>query len=302
MLNPFTYTFHPVTRCSMCHASVNDARILGKRMNQTQGFKPHKKVGITITVMQCQKCGLIFSNPMPLPKSLDDHYGIPPESYWNEEYFKVDPSYFSGEIAWLNRLRKIQKGQRSLDIGAGIGKQMIALAAIGFDVYGLEPSEPFYHRAIDNMNIPKERLKLSSIENAEYENNSFDFISFGVVLEHLKNPSDSIRKALTWLKPEGIIHFEVPSSKWLINRIINLQYILRGLDYVTNLSPMHQPYHLYEFSLEAFVKNGQINNYSVIDHGYYVCKTFMPAWMDPILKPIMKATNTGMQLCVWIKR
>lgn len=297
-----SYTFYNVDKCNMCGAVHTGFKLLGKRLNQSQGLRPHKKEGITTTVVQCSVCGLIFSNPMPVPKTLKDHYGVPPESYWKEEYFKVDPNYFSGEITWLNKLRKIEKGQRSLDIGAGIGKQMIVLKEQGFDVYGLEPSEPFYRRAIDQMHIPEERLKLSSIEDAEYESKFFDFISFGVVLEHLSSPSDAIQKALTWLKPEGVIHIEVPSAKWLVNRILNFQYKLRGLDYVANLSPMHQPYHLYEFSLEAFVKNGEIKNYSIVDHGYYVCKTFMPVWMDPILKPIMKATNTGMQLCVWIKR
>ena len=45
------------------------------------------------------------------------------------------------------------KRYECLDIGAGIGKQMIALAKVGFATYGLEPSEPFYHRAIEKMGV-----------------------------------------------------------------------------------------------------------------------------------------------------
>ncbi|MBK8291297.1 MAG: methyltransferase domain-containing protein [Flammeovirgaceae bacterium] len=54
-----------------------------------------------------------------------------------------------------------------------------------------------------------------------YPENSFDFISFGAVLEHVYSPADSILRTLRWLKPNGIIHIEVPSSDWLINKIIN---------------------------------------------------------------------------------
>jgi 2-polyprenyl-3-methyl-5-hydroxy-6-metoxy-1,4-benzoquinol methylase len=38
----------------------------------------------------------------------------------------------------------------------------------------------------------------------------FDFITFGAVLEHLYDPSMSIHKAMSWLKPSGIMHIEVP--------------------------------------------------------------------------------------------
>jgi hypothetical protein len=37
---------------------------------------------------------------------------------------------------------------------------MIALEAGGFDAYGIEPSIPFYEKAISKMNIRREKLKL----------------------------------------------------------------------------------------------------------------------------------------------
>jgi len=54
---------------------------------------------------------------------------------------------------------------------------------------------------------------------------------------------------MSWLKTDGIMHIEVPSSDWLIARLLNFYYKIRGLDYVTNISPMHEPFHLYEFAL-----------------------------------------------------
>ncbi len=303
-MNEKQYSFHQIANCNMCGVSEKSFRLIGKRLDKSQGLFPSKKNGISVSVVKCENCGLVFSNPQPIPNKIGDHYDIDPIQYWKESYFQIDPKYFSGEIDWLKKLQSNNgyHQRKSLDIGAGLGKQMIALRNIGFDTYGIEPSRSFHKMAIEKMGLNKEKLLFSSIEEATFENNAFDFISFGVVLEHLKDPSGSLAKALAWLKPDGLIHIEVPSSKWLTSRIFNFLYRVRGLDYVTNLSPMHPPFHLYEFSLESFHKNGELLGYDVVDYTFYVCPSYLPSFLDPIARQIMKHTDTGMQLCVWLKK
>jgi 2-polyprenyl-3-methyl-5-hydroxy-6-metoxy-1,4-benzoquinol methylase len=284
----------------MCGSSEVD--ILGKRLNKSQGRNPHKKSGITTSVLKCKSCGLIYSNPMPIPTNIQDHYGIPPEDYWDETYFIVKPDYFSKEINSLKTLLPFSSGQRVLDVGAGIGKCMISLESAGYDVFGFEPSLPFYQRAISKMKIPVEKLKLSSVEDADYPDAFFDFITFGAVLEHLYNPDESIKKALSWLKPKGVIHIEVPSSDWIVSKILNFYYSITGKDYVTNLSPMHAPYHLYEFGLKSFQLNGLRLGYEVVKYEYFPCDTFMPKFLDKPLKLYMEKTNSGMQLSIWLQK
>ena len=301
-MKKITYTFKNIINCDMCGSDSSSHRILGKRLNQSQGRNPRSKIGITTTIMKCNCCELIFSNPQPIPQNIQDHYGVPPESYWNEEYISSQAGYFDYEINILKKIMPIQKGLKALDIGAGLGKCMIALEKAGFDAYGLEPSEPFYQKALEKNNISPEKLKLGMIETLNYPENEFDFITFGAVLEHLYSPSESIEKAMTWLKPEGIMHIEVPSSSWLINNFINLYYKLRGTDYVGNISPMHNPFHLYEFGLKSFEEHGKKNNYKIIFHEHYVCLTYMPKAINFFIVPYMKWTKKGMQLCVWLKK
>lgn len=179
---------------------------------------------------------------------------------------------------------------------------MMALSKAGFDTYGFEPSKQFHEKAISKMGINPDKWKLGMIEEVEYPENHFDFISFGAVMEHLYDPSDSILKAMKWLKPNGIIHIEVPSSDWFIGKIINLFYKLKRTDYVGNLSPMHEPFHLHEFGLKSFQAHSEQHNYQLAFHEYYVCQTFMPKMADYILKSYMRWTNTGMQLCVWLRK
>ena len=296
------YRFKTVEKCNMCGSQITDSNLIGKRLNGSHGKNPHKKIGVTTSIMKCKACSLIFSNPTPIPFDLQDHYGIPPETYWKTQYFTVDPSYFMLNIEQVRGIIPLEKGMKTLDIGAGLGKAMKAMEMEGLDAYGIEPSVPFYERAIELMHIQPDRLTLSAIEDAEFPENFFEFITFGAVLEHLYDPNDSIQKALSWLKPGGIIHIEVPSSDWLTHKFINLYYKLRGLDYVGNLSPMHEPYHLYEFGLDSFIKNGSKLGYTIPRHDYYVCQTFMPKFLDFILKPYMKKTNKGMQLCVYLQK
>jgi len=286
----------------MCGASSDNFKTLGKRMNRSQGKNPRKKVGITTTVQQCTSCDLIFSNPLPIPEDLQDHYGKPPESYWVESYFEVDPNYFAEVIKWVDSIKPIEKGMKALDIGAGIGKCMIALEKASFDVHGIEPSKPFFERALSRMKIDPDRIQNIPIEEASFSEGTFDFITFGAVLEHLYNPSESIEKAMKWLKPGGIIQIEVPSSYWLTHKLINRAYKMRGMDYVANLSPMHEPYHLYEFGLKTFEKNADRLNYSVASHKYMVCDTFLPKSLNFVIKPYMKARDKGMQLAVLLQK
>jgi ubiquinone/menaquinone biosynthesis C-methylase UbiE len=298
----FKYFFNNIDKCNMCGSNTETHKVLGKRLNQSQGRNPKKKTGITTTVVKCSNCSLVYSNPQPVPFDIQDHYGVPPENYWKENYFMVDDNYFKWEIEKLKKLIDFKEGMKSLDIGAGLGKAMIALSKIGFDAYGFEPSEQFRERAISKMGINADKLKVGMIENVDYPTNHFDFISFGAVLEHLYDPSTSIVRALKWLKPNGIIHIEVPSSKWLINRLVNIYYKLNRSDYVANISPMHEPYHLYEFGLKSFQEHSIKHGYEIAFYEYYVCQTFMPKLMDIVLKPYMKRTNTGMQLCVWLRK
>lgn len=302
MNNKISYHFNYITKCNMCCSPIDNHQILGKRLNTSQGKNPRRKLGISVTICKCINCNLIYSNPQPIPFNINYHYGVPPEDYWSDVYFKMDTNYFLSEISQLKTLLSIKEGMKSLDIGAGLGKAMIALSNAGFDSYGFEPSFPFYERAINKMGIKADKIKNESIETAEYSNDYFDFISFGAVLEHLYDPSEAIKKALHWLKPNGLIHIEVPSSDWLVSKIINFYYKLRGNDYVGNLSPMHIPFHLYEFGIESFKEHAKQNNYKIAFHEYYVCQTYMPKVINWVIKPYMKYTNKGMQLCIWLKK
>jgi len=298
------YYFEEIEHCEMCGEATVNHKLLGQRLNRSQGLSPKKKSGITVSVKKCRQCNLIYSYPQPIPFDIQDHYGVPPESYWSDaEYFQVTPGYFATQIQAAKELLSNASDLTALDVGAGLGKCMIALESAGFVAYGLEPSNSFYERALSQMKIDPGKLKLGTVETVDYCDNSFDFITFGAVFEHLYHPALCLGRALKWLKPGGIIHIEVPSSKWLISKLVNFYFRLSGTNYVTNLSPMHSPFHLYEFDLKSFELLGKKLKFQIEKHQYDVGDVaIIPRITAPFFKKYMKWTDTGMQLTVYLKK
>lgn len=255
---PLRYEFVPQLFCAMCDDSTATNEVIGIRMNRSQGLRPQAHKGLMVTICQCNNCGLLYADPQPRPIELDDHYGNDPEQYWPATYFEADSQYFSNQLRTLASLSNGECHGRALDIGAGLGKGMLAMERAGFEVYGLEPGVQIRKMAIDRLGILPERLQLTTLENAVYPSNYFKFITFGAVLEHLPKPAEALRRAVQWLEPGGIIHLEVPSAEWLIPRLIDFYYRCLGTRYTTHLSPMHTPYHLFEFTPVCFHKRPKI--------------------------------------------
>ena len=297
-----TYTFLPVESCNMC-LRPGPFDVLGLRLDQSQGRHPRGKTGIAMTVCRCQGCGLVFCNPQPVPQSIEAHYGLPPESYFNTVQYQPAPSYFQRQITAAKELLEFREGMRALDIGLGLGKAAFAMRASGFEVHGLEPSPPFYAKALDLLGEDPEKFKLDSIETADFAPGSFDFITFGAVLEHLFDPDAAITKALSWLKPGGILHAEIPNRNHLVSRLLNIYYRMIGTSFVTNTSPMHVPYHLYEFDVRSFQDNGKLRGYSVARTWFGPGTIFhFPSVLHPILRKLMHRNDSGLQLTVFLRK
>ena len=75
------YSFKYIECCNLCGAKSPTNKILGKRLNKSQGKFPKKQIGISTTIQKCIQCGLIYTNPQPLPANIQDHYCVSPEKY-----------------------------------------------------------------------------------------------------------------------------------------------------------------------------------------------------------------------------
>jgi len=274
------------------------------RLNQSQGLHPRGKSGVAITVYRCTLCDFIYSNPEPHPANLNQHYDIPVESYWSQEQLSATIDVISRPFPKVKALLEFKPGMKALDVGTGTGRGFVALKQAGFDTWAMEPSPSFRAKALELTEASEERIALTSIEEAEYPENTFDFVTFAAVFEHLYNPSIALERSMTFLRPGGIWYAEIPSSNYLIARMINAYFKLIGTSFVTHLSPMHSPFHIHEFTHKTFEQYAlRTKRFEVCSYWYEVCPVrHLPRMLHPLMHKIMEWTDTGLQLHVWLRR
>ncbi len=95
----------------------------------------------------------------------------------------------------------------------------------------------------------------------------------------------------------------MPSSRWLVSRLVNAYYRLCGTRLVTNVSPMHVPYHLFEFSPRSFELHGHRAGYEIAEQRFTVCSIpHAPGVLHAPLRWWMERTGTGMQLEIYLRK
>lgn len=299
----WTYHFIRQSACPMCGADLSDSRMHGLRLNRSQGLNPRRKPGIAVSILRCRNCGLLFPDPVPVPDRLEDHYGMPPETYWQGATLDPEPGTFRREIETVRQLLPGCQMIRALDIGMGVGKAARVMRDAGFDVSGLEPSRPFFERAIRYLGDDPVRFQHATFETARFPETSFNFVTFGAVLEHLHDPDAALVQALRWLQPGGIMHAEVPNATYLVARLLNLWFRFVGTTFVSNVSPMHPPFHITEFTERSFRLHGARRGYALVHSWLDVGRDpNLPAGLDPLLRTVMAHTGTGMQLTVFLRK
>ncbi len=111
----------------------------------------------------------------------------------------------------VNKIQQIQnlKNNHVLDIGCGYGALCSILSSKGAIVTGVETDS-------DKLKIARNFLnKLNNVhlfkvkdEKLEFKNNSFDVVFIFDVIEHIKNPKQTINECVRVLKPGGLLYVE----------------------------------------------------------------------------------------------
>jgi len=296
------HTFKKRDHCPMCNTHVGSAIHLGERLDRPVGLKVSKSLGRGLAILKCRQCGLIF----PADRITFDENIFAKRQNGNFPPYSQIPhkGSFQRELNLIEGLfAKPLKELDALDAGFGFGNSLLPMKERFRSVKGIEAFEEIFQHSILHPELARSKNDLMNVDfdNAHYPDASFDFI-FLEAFQHLQEPDLALKKAMSWLKKDGLIYMEVPSSSWLIAKLVNLFYYLQRTNYVCNLSPLHGHYSFTEFSKRTLEVNGKTNNYKVIYHEIYPCNTGLNEWLDKILKLVMKMTGTGMQIGIVIKK
>lgn len=224
--------------CPICE--VAPTKFLGKR----GGSSHRENLGVESEIWECEKCKLIFANPMPVPvNGLNQHYSMDADNY-----FENHDSDKKKEAA-INLVKQAKdilgKTGKLLDIGTGRGELILAAKNSGWEVIGIEPSESF---ASYTENATGAKIRRETVENCNFPDEEFDVVILSAVLEHLYNPDEVVGEISRILKPGGIFYFDIPNEKGLYFKIGNLYQKLRGNNWSVNLAPTFSPFHIFGFS------------------------------------------------------
>lgn len=217
-------------------------------------------------------CGLVWLDPMPLAdeiwKAYTTYYThsdpqLSPRwthylndcikrGYWARHYGYATPTsskaaqLFSTVLYFLPIRRRetdaeirflssVARG-RLLDVGCGSGGWMLAMQRRGWEVEGVD----FDRSAVAMATSKGLRVRVGSLEEQGYDDESFDAITLSHVIEHVPDPAKTLRECRRILKPNGKIVIVTPNSDSLSHRVFGSYW--RGLE---------PPRHLHIFSLSS---------------------------------------------------
>ncbi|WP_372365259.1 class I SAM-dependent methyltransferase [Candidatus Uabimicrobium sp. HlEnr_7] len=199
--------------CTVCASGEHEFMFSGKdQMLNIEG---------EYSLYRCCKCKSLLIKPVP--KNLDKHY--PRERYYalkgedgipgsGDALFRVfyakNSSHILKLLSWplrkAFRSTKIVTNGNFLDVGCGSGHFLVYMQTHGMNCYGVDSgrfSQEF--AAKHNLNIFH-----GEVAKAKYPSDFFDVITMNHTLEHVVNPSETLRELCRILKPKGRLIIGVP--------------------------------------------------------------------------------------------
>ena len=98
--------------------------------------------------------------------------------------------------------------RRCLDMGAGSGEFLFLIKTLGIDYVGIEPDQDYAAYCKEALGLD---IRVQTLEEADFESGTFDFIRLSHVLEHMRDPVGSLKLLADWLSDDGVIHIDVPN-------------------------------------------------------------------------------------------
>ncbi|MCP4216833.1 MAG: class I SAM-dependent methyltransferase [bacterium] len=123
---------------------------------------------------------------------------------------KQDPGYYSGVNESLVKVLQPVEGMRFLEVGCGAGAFGKAMKEKGAAYYaGIE----IIPEVAKTASTVLDEVVVGDVENLvfPFPAESFDYLVFGDVLEHLKDPWNVLKHCLKFLKVDGIIAASIPN-------------------------------------------------------------------------------------------
>lgn len=166
-------------------------------------------------------------------------------------------SYYPRIPAWSG-------GRKALDIGCGNGAHLLLLKKLGWDVYGFDIVDHTSPK-VKSQAIP---VLTGSLDGLAHLEGAFDLITMWHVLEHVHDPSATLRFVRKLLSARGILMMEVPNCGSLAARVFGRHWVAYDL-----------PRHLCHFTMRTAGRLLELEGFELLQKGH-VWKQHIAASLD----------------------
>lgn len=193
------------THCVLCGSG--NSQLLVEASDQARGA-----MGLWFAVVQCQECGLCFTNPRPTRDTIGQFYQQDYQPHQLREKRRR-------HSAWKERVGKLLARDerhllpvfgsgRLLDFGCGGGSFLERMHQQGWQVTGLDMAASAVERIRSQLGL---YALHGSLPHPQLNPGSFDMITMWQSLEHVHEPLLVLRQARRLLVPGGKILVAVPN-------------------------------------------------------------------------------------------
>jgi 2-polyprenyl-3-methyl-5-hydroxy-6-metoxy-1,4-benzoquinol methylase len=250
--------------CALCGSDLHDV-YFSRAKELYNGFDEY------FDVVRCRECGFVFTNPRPTAATIGCFYPDSAQYYqpkasrvtsgnWSRTKWKKAlqqsvlarrfgyelrrlPSLvdFLPGLLWRIKLRLahvprfVPKG-RLLDIGCAWGGYLWRMQELGWEVYGVELNGEAARFAREELGLAN--VRSGSFAELDFPDGSFDVVHMSMVLEHLHDPAEALRRISKLLRHDGQFILSVPDISGFEARLFKDKcYTLQVPQHLSHFSP-----------------------------------------------------------------
>lgn len=210
-------------RCTVCNG-IGSAPLLSKA-HDGRGPGP-------IFLRKCLECEVVFLKSWSegFEPRLYDYYMGRASADKTDIYSSITEARYEELLASFDRLAP---GKKALDVGCGQGQFVDVALRRGWDVLGIELSEPAV-AICKKFGLPVEKMDLFS---TALEAGSFSLLTLFEVVEHVPYPSKFLRRAEELLRPGGLLYLTTPNFDSLDRRLAGSSWHAIHREHLTYFTP-----------------------------------------------------------------
>ncbi|HTV17366.1 MAG TPA: class I SAM-dependent methyltransferase [Polyangiaceae bacterium] len=222
--------------CPVCDESdfalVYPATISDAREAPELYFSSSRERAGYLSIVRCQRCGLLLQNPRDDAATLARVYGALADRVYDAEDASRTAS--AEEHLDLVEAYRSERG-RLLDVGCASGLFVAAAHGRGWQARGADASRWMVERARERS--PGARFDVGTLESLELEPESLDVVTLFDVLEHVDDPRAALARVARWLRPGGLLVLSVPNSGSWMAKLMGRRWVLLLREHLWYFSP-----------------------------------------------------------------